>query len=159
MNRNILALLVFSLLLGAAGAAPVLEPKPFMIASLGHASPAIELFPVQASAVLSENIVADGSRYYRDAVTGTTGTYVAFPVGGLACSIYNEDETNALFVKFIRHNNIGASEELTAPPDATWVEVQPIPAGETLVFDIRRSVGFVWDRAAGSGAFTVRLID
>lgn len=108
---------------------------------------------------LSPSLVADGSRYYRDAVTGTTGTWVAFPSGGLATSIENEDGTNALLIQFVRHNQVGADAELTAPADETWSEVQVIPPGETLVFDIKRSRGFIWDRAAGSGAFTSRLID
>jgi hypothetical protein len=105
--------------------------------------------------------VADGTRYYRDATTGTGGTLLTFPGGGgiRSISIYNEDGSNALLVKFIRFGKPLVAEELTAPADATWSEVQSIPAGETFVFDVPGAIGLVWDRAAGSGAFTLRVTD
>lgn len=113
-----------------------------------------------AATVRNPSTVPDGTQYYRKAVTGTTGTGLAFPSGSASTAwIYNEDSTNALLVKIVRANTAVASEELTAPPDSTWTEVQSIPPGATFVFDVRNSRGLIWDRAAGNGAFTVRLID
>lgn len=112
-----------------------------------------------AASVRNPSVVPDGSRYYRDATTGTTGTAVTFPAQPASVSIYNEDGTNALLVRFLRVGDAVTAAELAAPSDSTWTEVQSIPAGSTLVFDVRNSPGFIWDRAAGTGAFTVRLID
>lgn len=114
---------------------------------------------VRAAGILHPQVVADGSRYYRDAVTGTTGLAIRFPAGGQSVLIYNEDTTNALLVQFVRFNVIPTAAELSVPADETWTEVQSIPAGETIVFDVRRSSGMIYDRAAGNGAVTIRLID
>jgi len=102
---------------------------------------------------------ADGTRYLRRSSVTTTAVAVSFPDGGFSVSIYNEDESNALLVQVVRQGVAASAAELTAPADNTWTEVQSIPAGATFVFDVRRASGLIMDRAAGSGAVTIRLID
>lgn len=127
-----------------------------------------------AEAILNEKIVFDGTRYYRQASQGTDSTIVMFPANSGALEIENEDTANALLVRVIRSSEslttINENDphvtagELTAPPDATWSQVQPIPGGSTtaertITFDVRKAVGVIIDRAAGTGAVTLRLID
>jgi hypothetical protein len=115
--------------------------------------------PLEAASTLNPSIVPDGARYFRRAVTGQTGTAETFPAGVLSVIIENEDATNDLLIRFTRNGLPVANAELTAPADATWSEVIPIPPGRAFLFDVAGSPGFVWDRAGGSGAFNVVLVD
>ena len=114
---------------------------------------------IETSSILSSNVVPDGSRYYRANPTSTAAVAITFPVGALAVRIENEDATNVALIKFIRHGKVVTAAELTAPADNTWSEVQPIPVSTALTFDIRRSVGLIYDKAAGTSAITFRFID
>lgn len=116
---------------------------------------------LRAATVRSPSVVPDGGRYYRQSTTSTTGTAVAFPGGSATASVRvaNEDTGNLLYIKFIRAGDPVTSAELTAPVNATWGEVFPISSDLPLTFDVRGSPGFIWDRAAGTGAFNIHLID
>lgn len=121
----------------------------------------------QATDSLSPSVVSDGTCYYRDAAAGTTARGVAWQSQTLSLLVKNEGATD-LLVKFIRRLDASGNNtifdpdtpgELTAPADRTWSEVQVIGSGKSLVFDVRRSRGLVYDRASGSGAVTFRVID
>lgn len=117
-----------------------------------------------ATGTLSSTVVGEGTRYYRKASQGTDATVLSWPGGsGLSVLVYNEDATNALLVRFIRAGDgdeaVDTDEELTAPSDSTWSEVQSIPASGSFTFDARKARGIVLDRASGSGAVVIRLLD
>jgi len=130
---------------------------------------ALMIAPTMAMAegTLHPSIVPDGSHYYRQAVQGTDATTVTFPGNAMSAEIENEASV-ALLVRFTRstegvdaiNEDIHVSDgELTDPPDSKWSQVQSIPAETAITFDVRRSRGLIADRASGSGAFTIRLID
>lgn len=120
---------------------------------------AARVAPARASTSMPETAVEDGGRYMRRSSVGTTGLAVKFKAPGSGLVVHNEDDTNRLLIKIVRDQKTPTSEELDAPADNTWTEVQPIPAGETWTFDVRKSPGFIIDREAGTGAAEFRILD
>lgn len=109
----------------------------------------------EAEGVRSTIAVPSLTGYYRDAAMAQTGIAVDFGGRSFAVWIDNEDGSNALLVKFIESGTVTAAE-LTAPSDATVSDVQSIPASRSVSFPDLHAVGLIYDRAAGTGAVTVR---
>lgn len=110
--------------------------------------------PVQAETGRHSSAVPSGTGYFRDAAMSTTGLALDFGSRSFRVSVLNEDSSNALLVRFVETGAVTAAE-LTAPADATVSDVQSVPATSEVSFPVH-ALGLIYDRAAGTGAVTVR---